>query len=396
MTNPVSILSSFLLAIFLLAAMPPADSVASQQNDQTEQSPQIFATIWEVPDLYKSKENAIVQEVTLVGRYHGQYWWAESEDHRDNAWENRRMYIGFNAKIFTNFTIEIQANLNDNFDPVYKALYDAFIKWRPSDSNFAISTGRLDYVYTGMERSTSSKRIKTMERALLVGQVMPGEVIGVYINDTIGDFSYQTGLFSGSIKDEFTDFKGGFAALLGMQYELPLFYDKGSLHLDYLYNNGNENNNAFKSYENIISLWHEGQKGAIAFGIDLTAATGVGTESDVFGLTLLPTFDIAHNVLMGNDQLQLAMRYHYASSADSYGLSFSKRYEQPVTSGNGDSYNALYFGLNYFLYQQKLKIMAGVEYFEMNNVSDSEDEAPTGLEKNVDGWNAATGFRLYF
>jgi hypothetical protein len=247
-----------------------------------------------------------------------------------------------------------------------------------------------------MERSTSSKRIKTMERALLVGQIMPGEVVGIYLNDTIGDFSYQAGLFSGSIKEEFTDFKGGFAALLGMQYNLPLFYDRGSLHLEYLYNNGNENNNAFKPYGNIISLWHKGQKGAITFGIDLTTAIGIGTESDVFGITLLPTFDLAHNLLMGDDKLQLATRYHYASSADSYGLNFNKRYEQPVTSGNGDSYNALYFGVNYYLYQQKLKLMAGMEYFRMHNVSHKENTISTETEKHVDGWNAITGFRLYF
>ncbi len=396
MTKIIPAINVFLFAICLMLMLPPLPIKAGQQLAKTEQSPQIFTSIWESPDLYKSKENTIVQKISLVGRYHGQYWWAKSEDNKDNAWENRRMYIGFNAKLFHNFTIEVQANLNDDFDPVYKSLYDAFIKWQPSDSSFSISTGRLDFVYTGMERSTSSKRIKTMERALLVGQTMPGEVIGVYINDTIGDFSYQTGVFSGSIKDEFTDFKGGFATLLGMQYKLPLFYEKGSLHLDYLYNNGNINNNAFKPYNNIISLWHEGQKGAFAFGIDLTAATGVDTQSDVFGLTLLPTYDLAHNLLMGEDKLQMAMRYHYASSSNNYGLQFNKRYEQPVTSGSGDSYNSFYIGLNYFLYQQNLKVMAGVEYFDMSNVADEDNETSDGTGKSINGWTTYTGFRLYF
>jgi hypothetical protein len=382
--------------IFLTTVVSATSLLAGQESKKTMQSPAIFETIWQTPKLYNNKENHYIQKFNLVGRYHGQYWWANSEGNSDRDWENRRMYVGFNAKIFSNITVEVQVNLNDDFDPVYKGLYDAFIKWQPSESNVSISAGRLDYVYTGMERSTSSKRIKTMERALLVGQVMPGEVIGVYINDTIGNFSYQTGLFSGSIKDEFTDFKGGYGALLGIQYDLALFYDTGSLHLDYLYNNGNKSNDAFKPYENIISLWHEGQRGAFGFGVDLTAATGVTDQSDVFGLTVLPTLDLAHNLLISNDKLQLAMRYHYAASSDEYGLQFNKRYEQPVTSGTGDSYNSFYLGFNYYLYQQKLKFMAGIEYFTMDGVADTEDENFNITGKDVDGWNGSTGIRLYF
>ncbi len=35
---------------------------------------------------------------------------------------------------------------------------------------------------------------------------------------------------------------------------MPLFYTDGSLHLDYLYNNGNPSNDAFKPYDHILSL----------------------------------------------------------------------------------------------------------------------------------------------
>ncbi len=389
------LIKGFLL-ILLIVVIFPTFLVASQENEQSIQSPAIFGNTWKGPRLYDNPQNSYLQKFSLVGRYHGQYWWASSEGNRARDWENRRMYVGFNAKLFSNITVEIQANLNDDLDPVYKGLYDAFIKWQPLESNFSISTGRLDYVYTGMERSTSSKRIKTMERALVVNQIMPGEVVGIYIHDTTGKFSYQTGLFSGSIKDEFTDFKGGYGILLGMQYNLPLFYETGSLHLDYLYNNGNVNNNAFKPYENILSLWHEGQVGAIGLGIDLTGAAGVAEQSDLFGLTLLPTFDIAHNLLMGEDKLQLSLRYHYATSSEEYGLQFNKRYEQPVTSERGDSYNSFYLGLNYYLYQQKLKLMAGIEYFVMDGVADMDGEEIHARERRVDGWISITGIRLYF
>ena len=380
------------VATFFCLSLPVPGHAASQE----QQSPAVFDSIWSLSELYKNKENPCIQKFDLVGRYHGQYWIADSEGNYDNDWENRRMYVGFNAKFFHNFTLEVQININDDFDPFYNALYDAFLQWEDDAKDFAISIGRLDYVYTGMERTTSSKKIKTMERALLVNQVMPGEVIGIYVKDKKGAFSYQAGLFSGSIEDEFTSFKGGFGALLGFAYELPLFYDKGSLHLDYLYNNGDEDNNAFKTYENIISLWHEGQRGPLGIGIDLTAASGVDEQSNVFGLTLLPTYDLVENLIIGGDKLQLALRYHYASSSDDYGLTFNKRYEQPVTSGKGDSYNGYYLGLNYFIYQQKLKLMAGIEYFDMGGVADEDEKNTLTGDRSVDGWNFISGVRLYF
>ena len=167
-----------------------------------------------MPKLYSDNDNSHVQSFSLVGRYHGQYWSVESEGKRDDGWENRRIFLGFNTKFFRQFTLEVQISINDDFSPLYESLYDAFIKWENSTDNFEISIGRLDYVYTGMERTTSSKKIKTMERALLVNQVMPGEVIGTYVKGKRNSLSYQTGLFSGSIEDEFASFKGGVAAHL--------------------------------------------------------------------------------------------------------------------------------------------------------------------------------------
>ena len=385
-----------LLVICFVSCCYPVVLWADQGTMREERSPAILGLVWTVPTIYKNNNNPYFQSFSLVGRYHGQYWSAESEGNKDDGWENRRFYVGFNTQLFKQFIVEVQISINDDFDPVYEGLYDAFVKWENSEKNFSISTGRLDYVYTGMERSTSSKKIKTMERALLVNQVMPGEVVGIYATGENGDLSYQTGVFSGSIEDEFTSFEGGFGVLLGFAYKAPLFYDKGTLHFDYLFNNGNEDNNAFKDYENIISLWHEGQKGALAIGFDLTAASGIGDQSDVFGITLLPSYDLAHNLIINADTLQVALRYHYASSKESHGLNFNKRYEQKVASGKGDSYNSVYLGLNYLIYQQKLKLMAGLEYFDMAGVEGNDDDTSIAGKRSVDGWNFITGVRLYF
>jgi len=388
-------LKKTLIATCLAGSFYPMNLCADQGAIE-EQPLAVFASIWKLPKLYENKNNSSIQSFSLVGRYHGQYWSVESEGNRSDGWENRRFYVGFNTKLFKQFTVEAQISINEDFDPVYESLYDAFMKWENLEKNFAISLGRLDYVYTGMERSTSSKKIKTMERALLVNQIMPGEVVGIYATGRNGDLSYQTGVFSGSIEDEFTSFKGGFGALLGIGIEMPIFYDNGILHLDYLYNNGDESNNAFKPYEHIVSFWHQGQKGPIGIDIDLTAATGVDGQSDVFGLTLLPTYDLAHSLIITDDKLQLALRYHYASSSDEHGLIFNKRYEQKVASGKGDMYNSYYLGLNYYIYEQKLKFMAGVEYFDMVGVANEDEMNSIAGSRSVDGWDFITGVRLYF
>ncbi len=388
-------LKQSLLLVCLVGCFFPTYLLAEQKDTET-QPPKIFASIWQVPKLYKNKDNPTIQSFSIVGRYHGQYWASKSENNSDDGWENRRFYLGFNTQFLQQFTLEIQIALTHDFDPIAESLYDAFLKWENSKKNFAISVGRLDYVYTGMERSTSSKRIKTMERGLLVNQVMPGEVVGIYAKGKNAGLSYQTGLFSGSIDETFTSFEGGFGALLGFAHEVDLFYDKGTLHLDYLYNNGNEDNDAFRPYGNIISLWHQGQKGPLAIDVDLTVASGIGEESDLYGLTLLPTYELGHNLIWDGDKLRLAMRYHYASSRDEHGLSFNKRYEQKVASGKGNSYNAYYLGLIYDIYKEKLKLLGGVEYFNMTGVAEDDGTDPGSGNTTIDGWSFISGIRLYF
>ncbi len=357
----------------------------------------ILQTIWATPNLYVGDDENSIQSFSLVGRYHGQYWSVSSEGATDDGWENRRMYVGINSRFFNSFTIEVQAAFNDKFDPVYEGLYDAYLKWEDSGSDFSASLGRLDFVYTGLERTTSSKKIVTLERAQLVNQLMPGEAVGLYLNGKRNEVGYQIGLFSGSIEDEFTSFEGGYAALAGFDLAFPLFYEKGTLHLDYLYNNGNVDNNAFEPYEHIISFWHKGSLGAFEFGMDLSYANGLDSVSDVLGLTLLPAFDLGHNIIMNGDKFQLAARYHYASSNDGSDLQFNKRYEQEVANGKGGQYNSLYLGLNYYIYQQKLKLMAGIEYFTMQNVMEEDYESGQSvIVGSVDGWSFITGVRLYF
>lgn len=357
-----------------------------QQDDG--QAVSIYDRIWAVPVLYKNPDHSVIQSFSLIGRYHGQYWNVNADQGDAADWENRRKIVGFSSRWFQNFTLQAQMFLKTDGGSLYGGLYEGFIKWSSPDRDFSISAGRLDYLFTGYERSKSSKRINAIERGLLVNQIMPAEVVGAHIKGKQGRFSYHAGWFSRSIEQEFDDFESGSATVAGVGYDTALFYERGRLHLDYLHNPGKSEGNAFRPYRHVVSLWHHGERGRLGMGVDLTYADPKETDGHVFGLTIEPTWVLSNEVSGNNDPLQLAVRYQYATSNEDNGLSLQRRYEQKVTAGEGNRYQAIYAGLNYYLYSHKLKLMAGGEYAHM------KDDANAGGKYR--GWTWFGAVRLYF
>src|SRR4029077_3521837 len=99
------------------------------------------------------------------------------------------------------------------------------------------------------------------------------------------------------IDDEFSDFSGGLGVVATASRKLPLFYESGDVHLDYLYNDGNSANNALRPYDHQFSLWHEGHAGSFTMGTDLSWSHGLGGRPAVYGVTLIPTRTFATNLV---------------------------------------------------------------------------------------------------
>jgi hypothetical protein len=367
------------------AAEPSVGTTALASTPKVEKS--IQERIWDLPKLYENSDNSVIQSLALIGRYHGQYWAVHADQGQADGWENRRFFLGATAELFHHFKVQAQIKVSEDFDPFYDGLYDAYVKWTPSES-FSLTVGQVDYLYSGLERSLSSTKIVTFERSLLANQLMPGELVGAVAEGRQEKLSYRAGIFSGSIEDEFTHFDGGFGAVAGLGYDLPLFFQKGNLHLDYLYNNGNEANNAFKPYDHVVSLWHQGQVGRLGLGLDLTWGHGLDGRPDVFGVTLLPTYVIGKDVLCKGDAFQAVLRYQFGISDGDNGLQLQRRYEREVTSGSGDHYQAVYLGMNYLLYGDRFKLMTGAEYSVMRDAA--------GDGGGFDGVTYLAGVRLYF
>lgn len=348
----------------------------------------LYERVWEKLRFYEDEENTLIQAASVIGRYHGQYWSVESNEGHADGWENRRFYLGAEALCFRHVTLQAQIKISDDFDPFYDGLYQAFLEWSPTES-FRMSAGRLDFLFAGLERSVSSTKMATFERGLLVNQLLPGEVVGAEAGGTLEGFSYRAGIFSGSIEKEFTHFAGGFGVVVGASCELPLLYESGDLHLDYLFNNGNPSNNAFEPYDHVVSLWHQARSGPFSLGLDVTWGHGLESCPVVFGVTVLPTYVFAKDVIRKGDAFQAVLRYQFADSDGDNGLQLQHRYEQEVVSGGfGNRYHAIYAGLNYLIFGDRLKLMTGAEYSAMHDAAEDGGD--------FDGWTYLAGIRVNF
>ena len=374
------------LGVLLLLLSPAAARAVDQPKPIQEKT--AYERIRDLLTFYHDETNPILEALSVVGRYQGQYASVDADQGHHDRWENRRFFFGAEARLYHHWTVQAQMRTSEDFDPFYDGLYQAYVRWAPSDS-LAFIVGRLDCLFPGMERTTSSNAITTIERGLVVNQVTPGEAVGAFVEGRGGAWTYHGAVLSGNIEREFTDFSAGSGITAGVGTKVPLFYSSGTLHLDYLYNDGNAGNNALKPYDQVVSLWHEGRRGRLKMGTDVTWAHGLGARPAVFGATLLPTYQLAADMIRKGDALQGVLRYQFASSEHANGLNLQSRYEQDVVpGGKGDRYQAIYGGINYLIYGDRLKLMNGLEYSDMR---DSAHDRST-----FSGWTYFGGVRVFF
>lgn len=373
---PPSLITAISLPLISITLIAGESSSPSNNSDSKS-----LEDLWNIPHLYSNSDSLLVNDLKLVGRYQWQYADLNSDQGDWSDSENRRFRLGTEAKVLGgNWKLKAEINVNDDFSPFYKSLEEAYIKYQGNDAlNITIGRQKPAWSY---EQSTSSRKILTFERSLLVNQLSPKKTSGISASGSIENWNYVLGIYNGNINEEFGDFNnsGEFAlASIGYDYSKSSDFDTAAWRLDLLHNK-DETNNAAKPYKNSISLNHSLSQGVLTLNTDLIHAGGY--SDDVYGLVLLPTYDIS-------DKLQLVARYTYASS-DGDGLRAQKRYERKASltdSGYGEDYQSYYLGLNYYINDHKLKLMTGIEYADMDGGSDGGDYS---------GWTLFSGLRLYF
>ncbi len=353
-------------------------------------APEAFDSLWGLATLYKDDSNPILEEFKLRGRYQGQYHWLDSDQGREDTWEDRRALFGFNAKMFQK-KVELRADFqsNDGFVDPYDHLADAYIRWIPN-ANITITAGKTKPLVGYYDWLQSTNAQPTFERSQIFNQLGIDRATGLTVEGKADKFTWQAGVYSNDMDREFGSFDGEFSFSAGVGYDVKksLGWKRADFRLDWLHSGHDEDDGVLLSYDNIISATFWGQDGL--WGIVVEGFYGVGQvadKGDAFGFYIQPTYDLIPN------RLQLVGRYSFATGHGDASLSGQRRYERsapdliPAGTARGDQYNALYLGIQYFIYGDRLKLLAGAEYANLGGGPSSDD---------YEGLTFLTGIRLCF
>jgi phosphate-selective porin OprO and OprP len=380
--------SSIPALITLIAAGMISSALSSEitSNPYQEQ----FDQVWAYSSLYKNEQNPILQEFKLRGRYQGQYHALDSNRGSDEGWEDRRSRIGFDAKLLEK-RLELRAEFqsNDGFEDAYDRLVDAYIRWKPT-SQLSITAGKIKPLIGYYDWIQSSTSQPTFERSQIFNQLGVDRATSLTIEGKHDDVSWQTGIYSNDMDREFGTFGGSisFGAGIGYDARKSLGWDRADFHLDWLQSDHDADDRVFLNYDTLISATFWGAQGPWNLVVEgftgLESTTGSG---DVFGFYIQPTYDLIPSTL------QLVGRYAFSAGDGGASLNGQRRYERsapdlfPPGSAKGDEYHAFYLGAQYFIYGDKLKLMAGAEYSTLSGGAPADD---------FEGVTFLTGIRMYF
>lgn len=342
--------------------------------------------LWNLATLYRNDRNPVLQELKLRGRYQGQYYWLDSDQGDADAWENRRSRLGFDAKLFSKkIELRFDAESNDEFDPLYAGLVDAYIKWKPSGA-FSLTLGRQKPQIGAYDWLESTNSQPTFERSQIFNQLRVNRATGAVAEGKAGALTWQTGIYANDVDKEFGQLDGGvsFGAGLGYQFGESLGLKKADFRVDWLHSSHETGDTVLDRYDDLLSATLNLKEGR--WSLVTEAFYGSGEEAeDVFGFFIQPTWDLLP------ERLQLVGRYTFSTGNGPDSVFAQSRYErtapQLTGGGRGEQYQAGYLGLQYFLNGDKLKFLAGVEYARLDGGGNGGD---------FDGTTVLTGIRFSF
>lgn len=318
-----------------------------------------------------------LQELWLLGRYHGQYHWAEGSNGADEGFETRRARYGFQARLLERMTIHAQMISGRDFEPFYNGFTELWVSWK-FDPRFVLTVGQQKHRFTH-DRNVSSRYLNYLERALLTNLFRADYTPAINVSGELDQGTYYAGLFSNATGRDlvaaFTELNSGYSLIGGIYHELDSVPGAQTthLHLTAYGSTANENATNLNVFEKGVSSALILTRGPVSLIGEVTGGFG-GERGNAAGLNLQPACFLT-------DRLQLALRYQIAGSDQPEGLLPQVRYESPAGLLPGDLYQAGYAGLNYYIARHRLKLMSGVEYATLGG---------------QDVWTASTMFRFYF
>jgi len=341
-----------------------------------------YDRIWETFKLHTGEEDALVESVVLSGRFQFDHAYVDADQDTHSDLDLRRFRFGFKTRLRGNLTLHTEAEYDPNHGNLnYLRLTDTYIAWAPSDA-LALTVGKQGASFT-MDGQTSSKELIAVDRSNLENNLwFPEEYItGVTAGGERSGIVYELGYFTSGERDRgFGDSNGGefVLATIGHDFAAALSSDKALLRLNYVDNEADPLNTFTRPFGRIVSLNFDFAQAGWGVRGDYTAGDGYLGQSDVSGLMLMPYWNLG-------ERMQIVTRYTWLESDGPNGVRLA-RYEREVTSGNGDEFNEIYVGFNYYWYGHKLKLQTGLQHVDMKDVA-----ADGGAHE---GWSWTTGFRI--
>jgi phosphate-selective porin OprO and OprP len=312
--------------------------------------------------LYQSDKNPLVQDVWILGRYHGQHHWSDGNVGDSSGWETRRHRIGSQVQVLNNMTLHAQMVSGSDFQPFYNGFTELWTQWKFSDE-VALTLGQQKHRFTH-DRNVSSRYIATLERSQLVNMFNADYTPAITLQGNIQKFAYYTGLFSNATEqnmwDAFTQLNSGYSLLAATYYTLSEKLPVDSAHVGVSGVHSDANANATN-----LNVFRQGLASTLIFTKGPSSFVG----ETVAGLRSERGDAIGCNLQYGyflTDRLQLVTRYQLAASNRADGLLAQLRYEQRAELTRGSQYSAVYLGSNYHLAGHRIKWMNGVEYSELS------------------------------
>jgi phosphate-selective porin OprO/OprP len=353
---------------------PPFPAVISPMLDE----PDTLGERWDhLGRLYHSDTDPVLQELWLLGRFHGQYHWSEGSAGEDEGYETRRFRLGGQARLFEKLTLHAQMVSGSDIEPFYNGFTELWAQWAFSPK-LALTLGQQKHRFTH-DRNVSSRYINYLERSMMTNLFSADYTPAITLLGRIDKLNYYTGFFSnatsGNMGEAFTQLDSGYSFLAAAYYDLgqSLGTDTANLHFTYLHSDAKDNATNLNRFDTGLSSALILTKDSVALVTEVTAGLG-SQDGDAIALNFQPSYFLT-------DNLQIAGRYQVASSNADQGLKAQRRYEQAAGLPAGDFYQAAYLGLNYHIAKHRLKLMTGVEYATMGG---------------KDVWTASTMVRFFF
>ena len=312
--------------------------------------------------IYKDKKNPGLQELWVLGRYHGHYHDNDGSHGQDSGFESRRVRLGFQATMFDRLTVHAQAISGSDFEPAYNGFTELWLRWQFAES-LNLTVGQQKHRFTH-DRNVSSRYMSFMERSMFTNMMGLDYTPAVTLSGRVDKLEYYAGVFTNSagtdMWESFTELDSGSSFLAAVTYDLGHFLgaETASFYGGYLHSEAHANATNLTRFDDALAGALIFTDGPAAFVAELTAGFG-GARGDAIGLNLQPSYFLT-------DTLEVVSRYQIASSSQATGLSSQRRYERLAGMGNGDAYQAVYLGLNHYIAGHRLKLLTGMEYARMN------------------------------